>query len=335
VNSILFVRLSAMGDLVQSLGAVAALLAVRPGLRATIVTQEPLVPLLEGFPGLARVVGFRRDGGLAGLRRVRDELRRDGYDVALDLQGNWKSAMVACLSGARHRLGARGAGRRERWSRLLLDRTVAIDGVPHPARVAWQLVREIEPQAAFTLPRLVATAAEVESERAAVRAAGVDPERPFRLVVVTDPRDPRALRADVVAASLRDGHLPVLQVMGPDEAGLLAAAGFPLVRHGRDELRRLIALGEVVAAAGGRVLGPDQGAVHVLAAAGARCTVVFGAQDPRRTAPPAASAIVHPKPPTCSPCRSRRCSHPEGPVCMEFDPATGREVPTGLPSPSP
>jgi heptosyltransferase-1 len=326
VSSILFVRLSAMGDLVQSLGAVAALLTAQPRARVTIVTQEPLAPLLQGFPGLLRVVAFRRSSGLRGLRQVRDALREDAYDVAIDLQGNWKSAMITRLSGARLRMGARGPGRREPWSRLLLDRTLSIVGAPHPARVALQLVRAVEPGAVFQVPRLSVTAEELAAERAAVEAAGVDPGRPFRVVVVTDPEDPRALRPEIVLAAARAEGSQALLLRGPDEEHLPRVGGAADLQHRRGEVRRLIALGALVAAADGTVLGPDQGAVHVLAAAGASCTVMFGAQDPRRTAPPAARAVVHPRPPACCPCRQRRCTHPDGPVCMQFDPAAGIEV---------
>ncbi len=334
MNSILFVRLSAMGDLVQSLGAVAGLVVARPDVQATIVTQEPFVPLLRGIPGLKRVVPFRRHDGLRGLRQVRDALRQDSYDIALDLQGNWKSAVIACFSGARLRLGARGRGGREQWSRMLLDRTLQVDGVPHPARVAWELVRTVAPEVAFRLPRLTASEAETAAEQEAVQAAGVDPERPFQVIVVTDPADPRALPPEVVARALRSAAGPVLQLLGPAEAHVAPVPGTAVLRHAGNQVRRLIAMGVLVARAGGHVLASDQGAVHVLSAAGARCTVMFGSQDPRRTAAPAVRAVVHPQPPPCSPCRLRRCSHPRGPVCMAFDPASGEEVDLGLQPPA-
>lgn len=332
MKSILLVRLSAMGDLVHAVGAVAALHEAVPDARLTFVTQAPFAPLLRGLPGLSRVVAFRRDGGLGAVRELRAALRADRFDVALDLQGNWKSAATTWLSGARLRLGAAGAARQEALSRWWLHRAVPIGGAPHPARVAWELVRQIAPDAPFRLPRLEAAGDELAAERAALASVGIDATQPFRVVVVTDPHDPRALRPAVVARLLREPGPPWLQVFGPAESHLAAAPGAAL-RHGRGEVRRLIALGALVAATGGQVVGPDQGATHVLAAAGADCLVAFGAQDPRRTAPPAARAIVHPAPPACMPCRSRSCRHPQGPVCMDFAPASGRAVPVGLPSP--
>ena len=332
MTSVLFVRLSAMGDLVQSLGAVRALHRVRPDWPLTFVTQTAWAPLLRGFPGLVRVVEFQRDAGLSGVRRLRRALREQAYDVAVDLQGNWKSAFVAWLAAAELRIGMAGACRQEPSSRWLLHRTVAFEaGEPHPARCAWELVRSLAGEVPFEWPRLEPTAGEVASERAALASIGIDADRPFRVVVVTDPADPRSLLPAIVAAESRAGAEAVVHLLGPDEAHLTAAAAAPTLRHGR-EPRRLIALGALVAAAGGSVIGPDQGATHVLAAAGARCAVWFGAQDPRRTTPPAATPLVHPTPPPCSPCRQRKCDHPDGRVCMAFGLAEGRVVDPGLPA---
>lgn len=328
MTAVLLVRLSAMGDLVQALGAIAALHRARPDWRLTVATQTPFLPLLEGVPGIARVVPFERRGGLRAVATLRTELQRERYDVALDLQGNWKSAFVARLSGARRCLGA--VPRQEPRSRWLLHERIQGPPSRHPALVAHTLVSALVPGLPFTAPRLCATAAERERERAALRALGIDPERPFAVVVGTDPRDPRALRPASIAAELAAAPQGLL-LLGPAEADLPTQPGTVVLRHGRGELRRLVALGALVAAAGGEVLGPDQGASHVLAASGARTRVCFGAQDPTATAPPAAVALVHPSPPPCQPCRARTCRHPEGPVCMLFVARDGRTVSTGLP----
>lgn len=333
MTHVLFVRLSAMGDVVHTLGAAAALRRVRPDWRTTFVTQAAWAPLLRGAPGIDRVVTFDRRGGLRALLAVRASLRRERCDVALDLQGNWKSALVARLSGARERIGMAAPWRQEPASRVLLHRALACDALPHPARAAWELVCALAPDAPFVLPRLVADSHELEAERRALAAAGIDAARAFRVVVVTDARDPRALRPEIVAVLARDAAMPALQLLGPAEEHVAPLAGVPVVRHGAGEVRRLIALGALVAASDGDVVGPDQGASHVLSAAGAFCRVMFGAQDPRRTAPPAASALVHAQPPPCSPCRARACTHPEGPVCMSFLPDAGRRADVGLPAP--
>jgi heptosyltransferase-1 len=335
VTGVLFVRLSAMGDLVHALGAIAALRRVRPEWRGVVVTQPQHAPLLDGAEGVDEVVRFERRGGLRAVWALRRALRTQRFDFVLDLQGNWKSAMVARLAplargGAR--LGMAVAWRQEPASRVLLGRTVAGSGPPHPAVAAWLLVRAIAPDAPWLLPRLAARPQEIDAERRVLAGLGVDAARPFTVVVVTDPADPRALRPEVVAGLVRDGActgVPAVPLLGPAEHRLQASG--PVLRHGAGEPRRLVALGALVAAAGGHVIGPDQGATHVLAAAGAQCRVLFGPQDPARTAPPAAQVLVHRAPPPCAPCRQRVCTHSAGPVCMAFPPDDGRAVALDLP----
>lgn len=333
MNAALLVRLSAMGDLVQSLGAVSSLRAIRPGLRLTFVTQPTFAPLLDGVPGIARVVTFDRRGGLRALRAVRRELREERYDVALDLQGNWKSAWIARLSGARLRLGMAAPWRQEPASRVLLRRTIRCEATPHPARAAWELARVIAPDAPFALAELAPTAEELRFEREQLRRAGVDPERPFTVLVGTDPSDPRALRPWLLDRLWHQEQ--AVLVTGPAEARLSHDGERPLLHHEAGEVRRLIALGAAVAAAGGEVIGPDQGASHVLLAAGARGRILFGSQDPRRTSPPTARALVAPADLPCRPCRRASCRlhGVERFACMDFDPDDGVAVDLGLPAP--
>jgi len=332
VTTVLLVRLSAMGDVVQSLGAVTALHRARPEWRLVFVTQEPFVPLLEGLPGLADVVPFARSGGLRAFWRLRRALRAHHADVAVDLQGNWKSALVARCAGAGDVRGIAGPWRQEPASRLLLRRTVAGSGPAHPARMAFDLVASLAPEAMFALPRLQARADEVAAERRSLQALGIDAARPFGVVVGSDPRDPRGLRLPRVAELVATPEWPWLWLAGPAEQEVAAPPGVQALRHERGEVRRLLALGALVAQAGGLVVGPDQGASHVLAATGARCRVLFGSQDPGRTAPPAAQAFVHPDGPSCRPCRTHRCHLAGGPVCMDFPILGGVEVELGLPA---
>ncbi|MBL8751932.1 MAG: glycosyltransferase family 9 protein [Planctomycetes bacterium] len=327
MTTVLFVRLSAMGDLVQGLGAIQALHAVRPDWRLRVLTQSTFAPLLERLPFVAGVDTFDRRGGLRAAWTTIRALRRQPIDVAVDLQGNWKSALFTRCSGARERLGLRGAWRQEPASGVLLRRRLVAPGVPHPARAAMVLVQALAAEALESPPCLVAGVDEIERENHALRAIGVDAAQPFGVVVVTDPVDPRALRPEVVATLPRQAALPVVQLLGPAEAGVAPVPGLPILRHAPGELRRLVALGACGALAGGVAFGPDQGATHVLAAAGMRTKVWFGPQDPERTAPPRATVLLHPKGPACRPCRRSQCHHPEGPVCMAFSLDEAKSVP--------
>jgi hypothetical protein len=111
---------------------------------------------------------------------------------------------------------------------------------------------------------------------------------------------------------------PALWLSGPADPDPAAPPGVAVLRHAGGELRRLVALGRVLARAGGTAIGPDRGATHVLAACGAETLALFGPQDPSHTAPASATVLLRRDGPSCVPCRRRRCTHPRGPLCMDF-----------------
>ena len=259
-------------------------------------------------------------GALSAARR----LRHLAPDVALDLQGNWKSATLARLSGARRRIGVGRAWRREPRSHVLLNEKVECSGPPHPAHLALKVIRVLAPDAPPLPPELVAAEEEMEREADALTAAGVPGGQPLRVLVMARPEDPRSWHVDAMLRETREHPGPSVWLAGPDEADMPGPDGVPILRHGRGELRRLVALGCHLARVGGEAIGPDRGTIHVLAACGLPTTALYGPQDPGRTAPPEARVLVSADGPDCVPCRQRHCTHPQGPVCMDFTTSGGR-----------
>ena len=115
--NILIVKLSAIGDVIHTLPALAALRQLYPEADITWVIEEAAADLLAEHPALNRVIVFRRKRWLGDLRRgriatpVRElmnflrELRRRPYDLVIDFHGLLKSAVVVAASGGRRRLG--------------------------------------------------------------------------------------------------------------------------------------------------------------------------------------------------------------------------------------
>lgn len=320
---VLLVRLSAMGDVVHALGAVEALARTRPDDELFFVTQRQHASLFDELP-FVTVVAHDRRPALRGWWSTAQTLHALRADVAVDLQGNWKSASLVRASAAPVRLGAVAAERREPSSAVLLTRRVRC-GALHPALQAAALLRELAPALVAGPPRLPARDDEIERESQAVRASGIDPTRPFRVLVLTDPRDPRSWHRAAMLREIASGDSRALVLAGPAEADVDWSGDAPCLRHQRGDVRRLIALGALLSRCGGEAIGPDQGATHVLAAAGARTVALFGPQDPDRTAPPAARVLVARDAPACVPCGARRCRHPDGPVCMAFSSGEGVE----------
>lgn len=138
-ESILIVRLSAIGDIVMASGVLPGLRQKFPQARIDWLVQEECAPLLAQTPELDKVLvwprrrwekAFKQVVGLEkqasqgvggqvvqggristlsevwrGGRDLLGNLHSREYDLVLDLQGLWKSAAWAWLSRAKHRVG--------------------------------------------------------------------------------------------------------------------------------------------------------------------------------------------------------------------------------------
>ena len=104
---VLLVRLSAVGDCIQTMPLACAVCDAWPEAHLTWVVEKGAALLVANCDAVDRVIvlpkGFARSARL--LLALRRELRRDRYDLALDPQGLTKSGLVAWLSGAARRVG--------------------------------------------------------------------------------------------------------------------------------------------------------------------------------------------------------------------------------------
>ena len=112
---VLIVKLSALGDVVQSLPVAMAIRTQVPDAQIDWVVERPASGLLLGHQALDRVLVSPRHmlkdelaGFVPGLMRFVRELRKVSYDAVLDLQGLMKSAMVVSLSRGKRKIGFKG-----------------------------------------------------------------------------------------------------------------------------------------------------------------------------------------------------------------------------------
>jgi hypothetical protein len=129
--NILIVRLGALGDIVHTVPAAAALRRAFPEARIDWVVDARHAPFTELVTAVSHVVRLEKatlQGWVAMLRR----LRPAGYDVAIDFQGLMKSAVLARASGARRVLGFSIFHLREKSARPFYTE---VDGPDRPAHV--------------------------------------------------------------------------------------------------------------------------------------------------------------------------------------------------------
>ncbi len=344
---ILLVRLSHLGDVVHALPVFHALRRAAPRARIAWAVQPEFAPLLQGVPGLERTIPYERRGGWRAWRALRIELARFAPELAVDAQGNWKSAAVCALSGASTRLGLARADWRESSASWLCNARSAAAAGPHALDRMQALVDRIAhggaPAARAADPRaldfeLGLSASELEQgerdcESRLPRATGAP--LIVQLGAAGDPRSWPRERVREFAALAAQAQLPLLLLSGPQERELGAALQAELGTHallthwvGQAGLRALAAFLRAAAQRGARLACADSGPAHLAAASGLPVIALAGPQDARRTGPwPLAPLGPHRVlrarvQPSCAPCLARDCTHALGPVCMsELEPS--------------
>ena len=119
---ILVVRFSSMGDVIHALPAAASLKQSFPNCHLSWLIRPRWAPLLEGNPFVDEVIPFDRSLG-AALHAI-GRLRRERFDLAVDLQGLIQSAVIAAAARPRKLIGFGKGAVRERLAALFYSTTV-------------------------------------------------------------------------------------------------------------------------------------------------------------------------------------------------------------------
>lgn len=277
VRRVLVVKLSALGDLFHAMPVIHGLKA-RYACPVDWVTQPEYAELAGCHRDVDRVVCFPRRGGPAAWRSFVRELRRERYDLAVDLQGLFKSGLTLGLSRASRKIApsapregagwfAREVPKAQAASPHALDRL--LDTLRHLEIPCDSLVWPLDFPAAVPLPggrpRLAVApksrwpAKDWPLERFAEALQRLRAARDVDVVVIGGPADRTA-----------GEHL--LEALNGDRVWNLCGQT-PLMHLGA-QLREVDCL-----------LCNDSGPMHFAAAVGTPLIALFGPTDPAKTGP--------------------------------------------------
>ncbi len=282
------IKTSSMGDVIHALPVVTDIVAARPDVRVDWVVEESFAELPRLHPAVGEVVSvavrrWRRSPGRratwAEIAAVRARLRAARYDLALDLQGLVKSAVVARWTGAPVAGFSRECAR-EPLAALAYARRYAVDPQSHAIERLRSLAAQALGYRAEGGPRfgLVAPA----------RPLPWLPSRPFVAMLHATSRAEklwpaerwRALGAALHAAGLASvwpwGSAAERDAAQALAAGVAGAVVAPKLALG--ECARLLADARAV-------VGVDTGLTHLAAALETRTVALFGATEAWRYGP--------------------------------------------------
>ncbi|MFB3786226.1 MAG: glycosyltransferase family 9 protein [bacterium] len=297
LERILLVRLSALGDCLAAAPVFHALRKRFPQAHIAWAVQDNFAPLLSNLQGLDEIIVFPRRRWIHSksrwlpwmeARRFIRHLRLRRFQLAVDVQSNAKSSLIAFLSRAPVRIGHGGVEARELSAWFNTIRIVPTPGEDHIVQRNLGLLRPLGIESAepdFTLPpdpyarRRILNWLYGQSLR----------EQSYVLLVPFCGRPekewPRAHFSELAGRLAREGR-PVVMLLSPgrepETQDLLSPAApdgvFLGPSAGIPEMVELVRLAQACA-------GGDTGPIQIAGALGIPNVCLFGPTDPQRLRP--------------------------------------------------
>jgi len=295
-ENILLIKPSSLGDIVMALPALSALRRSFPQARISWLVRPEFAPLIEGHPHLDEIILFDRKSlgkawcrpaSLRELASLICRLRRSRFDAVLDLQGLFRSASLAWLSGCKRRFGPIW---RKELARYFYTTTI-------PPRLEWVHVIDyylklIEAMGAtdlrveFVLPEKPDA---VTAARDLLSRHGVDPSH-YAVIIPGSAQVSKCWPAERFAAladRLASDHGLSVVATGSRGEGPMIEQTRTLARHPIANLAGCTSLPELteVLRMAKLVVSNDTGPGHIAAALGRPLVMMFSWSNPLRVGP--------------------------------------------------
>jgi heptosyltransferase I len=310
LNSFLIVRIGSLGDVVHAIPFAAALRNHFPHARIDWMVDPRYVELLNLVPLVNRKIPvdtrsmFRRGERTQLVRELR-ELRRVGYDIAFDLQGLLKSAVLARAAGARRVVGFVKDHLREPMARVFYTERIDPGDAAHVidknlALLSAAGVSDRSVRFPLTLPG--STLVESIVGRASGGFVLINPGAAW-----PNKRWPPDRFGAVAAAIHRQHGYRSLVLWGPGEESLADAVAS--ASGGAAEVLPATSIVDIagIARAARLMISGDTGPMHIAAAVGTPLVTLFGPTSPERNGPWAARDIAIARIDRCACVYERTC----------------------------
>jgi heptosyltransferase I len=323
VERLLLIKLSALGDVIQTLPTLEVLREIYPRAEITWLVEEAAAPILEDHPALNILLVSRRRSWMAAWRRggawqsawqefrpLAQTLRQRPYDIVIDLQGLLKSAFWTSLARSPRKIGF---DRTREYSYLALtERLEPYDPDEHAVRRYLRVAQHLGAAGetvCFRLALPVGTGKNLEY---------LWTEKTGPLIVMhpgtrwATKQWPPAYFAALAEALIRERQAQVIFTGSPADRSLISQIRSLMQLpakdlSGRTDLKTLARLFYQADAA----VTTDTGPMHLAAAVGTPVAAVFGPTAPWRTGPFGRQHLVVRTDLSCSPCFQRHCPQPD------------------------
>jgi lipopolysaccharide heptosyltransferase I len=323
--SILIVRLGALGDIIHAIPAAAAIRRKYPDAVIDWLVDVRHHEILELVPIVNRRIAVNTSEPGSVVRAVR-ALRRTPHDAALDLQGLFKSAVLARLSGASRVVGFPAGLLRERGARVFYTENAG-EAAPHVVYKNLSMLEAVGirvPDVEFPIEdRNPGSAADARSRlglSASERFAIINPGAAW-----PNKRWPPVYFAEVARALAARHNLRSIVLWGPGEEQLASTVATASEGTAAVSARTTIADLVSLAKAASLMISGDTGPMHIAAAMGTPLVGIFGPTDPQRNGPWSEDDLTASRYGACACHYQRRC-HIAGWCLLDISPRQVMEL---------
>ncbi len=325
-TNILIVRMSALGDVVHTLPAVELLRRHFPGCFIAWLVEKKAANLLQGYPGIDRLivsnrVKWTRDlqalrvGHVAvGMRSFILELRSVRYDIIIDFQGLLKSALPVWLARGKRKIGYDNA--REGSRLFYTEKVVPACFDDHAIKRHLGLIQYLGAKGSPVLFHRLFSHEDEESVDSLFDRIKLLRSKPivlFHLSAAWPTKLWMHEKAGKLCSMLQKKFDCQMLLTGSDEEQtyldkIRSVAGEEVTSlAGKTTLRELVC----IISRSALMISVDSGPMHLSCAVNTPVVALFGPTAPWRTGPFGENNTVIRKEISCSPCYCRkRC--PEG-----------------------
>ncbi len=315
---ILLIKPSSLGDIVHVLPVVSAIKAQWPGVHLTWVVKRQWAELVRRVAGVDCV--WPVDEGAMSWLKQGWALRREHFDLAIDLQGLFRSGLVTWLSGVPLRIGFANGREGSPWFYTV---QVPVPAVEMHAVDRYLLIAEA--MGAYAQGARQFRFNILDADRHIVQdilsEKGISVDQPWLAMNISarwmTKRWPLSSFAGVLDRLHGEGHGPVVVIGSAEDRhdveALRTVTTTPFI-----DLTGAIPLGCLPALLlkAAALITNDSGPMHIAAALGTPVVALFGPTSEVRTGPYGTGHRVLTSAVSCRPCFSRVCRHTPELECL-------------------
>ncbi|MCX5666249.1 MAG: lipopolysaccharide heptosyltransferase II [Candidatus Omnitrophica bacterium] len=318
--NILVIKMSAIGDVILSVPSLRAIRSKFKDAHIKVLVGLQARDVLDGCPYINGkiVCDFNgKDRGLSGLWKIGAGLRKQCFDIAIDLQNNKKSHILSFLSMAPLRYGYDNGKFSFLLNNGIKDDAPYLDPIEHQFRVLksagvkpadkrlelWPSPSDAERIDALFQENWIKPSHSLIGINVRASSRWNSKNWPAKRIAELCDKLAKELNMRVVLTGTKEDALYIGKIKG-------LTASKPVVAAGRTAVMELASLIKKCKA----YITPDSAPMHIASALGTPFIALFGPTDPVRHVAPSKDHIVIKKDLKCSPCYNPNCS--KGYKCM-------------------